>query len=70
MSANHSPTPTLDDALISVQEAANRCHVHYRTMRRWLAEGRINGVRVGPRLIKVNPRDLVNLVSPVGGGAR
>lgn len=69
MGAKHTPTPTLDEPLISVQEAANRCGVHYRTMRRWLAEGHINGVRVGPRLIKVNPRDLGNLVSPVGGKA-
>jgi excisionase family DNA binding protein len=59
-----------NDELIGIQEAANRCGVHYRTLRRWVAEGRINAVRVGPRLLKVAVADLDSLKQPVGGGAK
>ncbi|WP_204801894.1 excisionase family DNA-binding protein [Mycobacterium riyadhense] len=55
--------------LIGVPEAAERCGVHYRTMRRWIGEGRINAVRVGPKLLKVNADDLAGLLQPTGGGA-
>ncbi|WP_373234863.1 excisionase family DNA-binding protein [Mycobacterium marinum] len=55
--------------LIGLQEAASRCDVDYRTIRRWIAAGRLNAVRVGPRLLKVDPADLEALFHPVGGGA-
>lgn len=55
--------------LIGVPEAAERCGVHYRTMRRWIAEGRINAVRVGPKLLKVDTEDLAALLAPTGGAA-
>jgi excisionase family DNA binding protein len=55
--------------LIGLQEAADRCGVDYRTMRRWIAAGRINAVRIGPRLLKLDAADLAQLVTPVGGNA-
>jgi excisionase family DNA binding protein len=55
--------------LIGLPEAADRCHVHYRTFRRWIAEGRINAIRIGPRLIMVDSAELDKLVQPVGGSA-
>ena len=55
--------------LIGLQEAADRCGVHYRTMRRYVAAGRLNAVRVGPRLLKVNAADVDALLRPVGGAA-
>ena len=54
---------------IGLQEGADRCGVHYRTMRRWIADGRINAVRVGPRLLKARADDLDALLQPVGGAA-
>ncbi|MCB1265048.1 MAG: helix-turn-helix domain-containing protein [Mycobacterium sp.] len=54
---------------MGLQEAADRCDVSYRTVRRWIAAGRINAVRVGPRLLKVNARDVDALIQPVGGAA-
>lgn len=55
--------------LIGLQEAADLCGVSYRTIRRWVADGRINAVRVGPRLLKINAEDVLKLIRPVGGAA-
>ncbi|MCB1288119.1 MAG: helix-turn-helix domain-containing protein [Mycobacterium sp.] len=55
--------------LISLQEAAERCDVSYKSIRRWIAAGRIDAVRVGPRLLKVRADDLAKLMQPTGGAA-
>ena len=55
--------------LIGLQEAADRCDVSYRTIRRYIASGRLKAVRVGPRVLKVDIADVENLLHPVGGGA-
>jgi excisionase family DNA binding protein len=55
--------------LIGVPEAAQRCGVHYRTIRRWIADGRLNAVRVGPRLLKVDADELAAFLRPTGGAA-
>jgi len=55
--------------LIGLQEAADRCDVSYRTIRRYIASGRLNAVRVGPRVLKVAADDVEKLLHPVGGGA-
>jgi len=55
--------------LIGLQEAADRCGVCYRTIRRYVAEGRLNAVRIGPRLLKVDAAAVDALQKPVGGGA-
>lgn len=55
--------------LISVTEAAERLGVNYRTIRRWIAAGRIDAVRVGPRLLKIDAAQLDRVMRPVGGGA-
>jgi excisionase family DNA binding protein len=42
-----------------------------RTIRRYIAEGRITGYRVGPQLIRVDAAELDALASPIptGGAA-
>lgn len=55
--------------LIGLQVAADLCDVDYRTIRRWISKGRLNAVRVGPRLLKVAAADVEALMRPVGGGA-
>lgn len=54
---------------IGLQEAADRMGVCYRTMRRYVATGALDAVRVGPRLLKVDAAALEGLMQPVGGGA-
>lgn len=51
--------------LISLTEAAEYMGVHTRTMRRYIAEGRVKGYRVGPRLVKVDKADLDGLMRPI-----
>lgn len=55
--------------LISVQAAADYCDVDARTVRRWIAAGRLNALRVGPRLIKIDVAELDKILQPVGGAA-
>lgn len=55
--------------LIGLQAAADRCDVSYRTIRRYIANGRLKAVRVGPRVLKVAADDVEQLLRPVGGGA-
>jgi excisionase family DNA binding protein len=55
--------------LIGLPEAAKQCGVNYRTFRRWISQGRINAVRVGPKLLKVDAAEVESLLKqPVGGG--
>jgi excisionase family DNA binding protein len=61
----HNPNPEL----IGLTEAADRCGVCYRTIRRYISQGRLNAVRIGPRLLKVDAADVDALKSPVGGAA-
>ncbi len=51
--------------LVGIAEAAEMCNVHYRTIRRYIASGRLDAVRVGPRLLKVRRSDLEELMAPV-----
>jgi excisionase family DNA binding protein len=55
--------------LISLRASAEYCDVDPRTVRRWIAAGRLNAYRVGPRLIKVDVAELDKIKQPVGGAA-
>lgn len=53
--------------LSSIQVAADTYDVSTRTVRRWIADGRITGYRVGPRLIKVDLDEMAAIMQPIGG---
>lgn len=55
--------------LESLSAAAEYADVHPRTIRRYIAAGRLRAYRVGPRLLKVDLADLDALLMPVGGDA-
>ena len=41
--------------------------VDVKTIRRWVAQGRLTAYRVGPRLIRVDRESILKLASPIGG---
>lgn len=53
--------------LESLAVAAEIANVHPRTLRRYVASGRLRAYRVGPRLLKVDLADVEALFVPVGG---
>lgn len=49
----------------SLNEAAERVGVSTRTLRRWIAAGRLTGYRVGPQLIRLDPAEVDALLRPI-----
>lgn len=49
----------------SVQQAAAHYNVSSRTIRRWIAEGRLRATRVGPKLLRVDLDNTGRLEQPV-----
>lgn len=64
MSASPSTPPPVDRRnLLSIREAAERCHVDYDTFLRWVLKGVIPHVVVGPANLKrVYERDVDGLI--------
>lgn len=52
--------------LLTVNEAADYGHVSFKTIRRWIAEGRLSAIRLGPRSIRIDLAELERLAEPVG----
>jgi len=58
--------------LAPIAEAADYIGANPRTIRRYIASGRLTGYRVGPRLIRVDLNEvdaLLRPISTVGGDA-
>lgn len=51
--------------LASVADAAAYADVSDRTIRRYIAAGRLTGYRVGPRLVKIDLEEVDALVRPI-----
>lgn len=54
---------------LTVKQAADRVGVHVMTMRRYLAQGKVRGYRVGEVIIRIHEDSLDDLITPVGGAA-
>jgi excisionase family DNA binding protein len=54
----HPPTLPPPRRLASITEAAEYVGVSPKTLRRYIASGRITGYRTGPRLIRVDLTEL------------
>jgi excisionase family DNA binding protein len=50
----------------SIQQAAAWLGVDPKTVRRYIAQGRLNALRVGPKLIRVERESLLALAKPIG----
>ncbi|WP_427174478.1 helix-turn-helix domain-containing protein [Arthrobacter sp. 92] len=52
----------------SLATAAEIAGVSTKSIRRYIAAGRITGYRVGPRMIRVNISELQDLLAPIPTG--
>jgi len=50
----------------TIQQAADWAGVNEKTVRRWIAEGRLKAMRIGPKLIRVERESLLALAKPIG----
>lgn len=53
------------DDYLTIQEVATLYAVSERTVRNWIAEGRLEARRIGGRLIRIESRSLDSLSEPV-----
>lgn len=60
-----APHTTTNRRLASIADAAAYADVSARTVRRYIAAGRLTGYRVGPRLVKIDLADLDQLAKPI-----
>jgi excisionase family DNA binding protein len=51
---------------VTVAEAAEYLDVAPKTIRKWIAEGRLSAVRPGPRTIRIDLAELERLAEPCG----
>jgi excisionase family DNA binding protein len=51
--------------LVGLATAAAYADVSTRTLRRYIAHGRLTGYRVGPRLVKIDLNELDELARPI-----
>ena len=64
LSPSIRPTKPDPQFYVSLREGAEVYGVHAKTLRRWIAEGKVPGYRIGGQ-IRVKLADLENLVEPV-----
>jgi excisionase family DNA binding protein len=63
--ADTAPRATGTRRLVGLAAAAAYADVSTRTLRRYIAQGRLTGYRVGPRLLKVDLDDVDRLARPI-----
>lgn len=51
--------------LVPMTYACERFNVTDKTVRRWIAEGRLTAWRLGPRLIRLDRDEVNNLLRPI-----
>lgn len=52
-------------AYISLQQAAEQLGVSDKTIRNWIATGRLTGYRAGPRMLRVRQEELEAIMRPI-----
>lgn len=54
------------DDLLTVPEAAERLKVSAVTVSRWIKQGRLRALKVGPRAVRIRTEDLDRIMAPTG----
>lgn len=52
--------------MLTIQQAAEELGVSSKSIRRWIADGRLTARRAGPRLIRIDRSQLDQFMAPVG----
>lgn len=52
--------------MVSIAETADYLGICTKTVRRYIADGRLRAVRLGPRLIRVERSSVEELMRPIG----
>lgn len=59
----------MPDDLLTVRQAAEACHVHPQTVRRWIDEGHIASVLVHPTdRVRIPTTEVARILAPRAGG--
>jgi excisionase family DNA binding protein len=53
----------------SIGQTAEFLNIDPKTVRRYIAQGRLTACRIGPRLIRVDRQSVLDLARPIGGAA-
>ena len=56
--------------LITLQEGSRRLTLDTTTVRRYIAEGRLTGYRVGPRALRLDADEVAALAQPIPAAGR
>lgn len=56
-------SPISARTLISIQQAANHVGVHTKTIRRWIADGKLTSYRPSARVIRLDLAELEELIN-------
>ncbi len=50
---------------LTLRDTAERLQISEKSVRRWIAEGRLKAVRIGPRMIRVDAASVAALGRPL-----
>jgi excisionase family DNA binding protein len=53
-------------ALLTIRQVADETKMSEKTIRRRLADGTLRGVRIGPRVIRIERDSIIGLLQPLG----
>ncbi len=62
---NTKSLPSRRRELVTLQDAADHLDVSSKTIRRYIASGRLIAYRVGPRLLKIDLVEVDGLLHPI-----
>ena len=66
MDNHNNPTAAQLPSKPTIKQTAPYFGVDEKTVRRWIAQGRLVAHRVGPRLIRIDRASILKLASPIG----
>lgn len=52
-------------AWLTIRDAAELSRVSEKSIRRYIAQGRLSAARLGPKLIRIDPASLASLSTPL-----